>query len=499
MKRKLAKMDENCGLVTGNYRGGKKRGVVWRIAALCFVIVFLGGGSVDREKSTATVDSIQRTEILSAYGKLPIQFIENRQQYPEAVKYYFNSPNGTIYFTSDAVVMQFIEPLSDSRRKDKQGIELHQAVAGADFEPDSESQSARGYVIRKQFVGTNPACRIEGRAALPGTVNIFRGSEPSEWKTKIPTFQELIYRDLYPGIDLVYKGVDGRLKYDLIVYPGADVTQVRFLYEGVNSLQVTQSGGLALSVTLDKGNSFHRMHEERKPIIYQEIGGEKILVDGEYRIHEDGSIGFQISGHNPSFPVVIDPATDLVYSTFLGGGRGHAIAIDGAGNAYITGETVLSDFPTTPGAFDTTFNGGGDVFVTKLNADGSALIYSTFLGGEDTDVGWAIAIDGSGNAYITGQTSSSDFPTTPSAFDTTYNGGVRDVFVTKLNTSGSALVYSTFLGGNGGDRGTAIAIDGSGNAYITGLTNPYYSYPSDFPVTPGRGGQRLYYRTYLLI
>ncbi len=486
MKSELSSLNEKARVVTGNYANGKKRGWVWRIAALCFVIVFLGGGSVDREKSAATVDSSQRTEILSTYGKLPIQFIENRQQYPEDVKYYFNSPKGTIYFTSDAVVMQFTQPLSDSadpQRKVKQGIELHQAVAGADREPDSENQSVRGYVIRKQFVGTNPDCQIEGSSALPGTVNFFRGNDPSEWKTKIPTFKELIYHNLYPGIDLVYKGVDGRLKYDLIVYPGADVAQLRFIYEGVDSLQVTESGGLALSVTLNMGNSPCPMHEERNPIIYQEIGGEKILVDGEYRIHEDGSIGFQLFGHDPSFPVVIDPETDLVYSTFLGGGDdevGWSIAIDESGNVYITGYTSSTNFPVTPGAFDTTYNDGDrDIFVTKLNADGSALIYSTYLGGENDEAGWSIAIDGSGNAYITGETRSTDFPVTPGAFDTTHNG-FYDVFVTKLNAAGSALLYSTFLGGGNYEYGLHIAIDGSDNAYITGETRS-----TDFPVAPG--------------
>jgi hypothetical protein len=176
--------------------------------------------------------------------------------------------------------------------------------------------------------------------------------------------------------------------------------------------------------------------------------------------------------------------TALVYSTYLGGGSAdgsNGIAIDSSGNVYITGLTNSTNFPITPGAFDTSFNGGsGDVFVSKLNASGTALLYSTYLGGVGIDGGQSIAIDGSGNAYITGYTWSSNFPTTLGALDTSFNGGSRDVFVTKLNTSGTALVYSTYLGGSGTDFGDGIAVDGSENAYITGST------PStNFPTTPG--------------
>jgi hypothetical protein len=185
---------------------------------------------------------------------------------------------GTIYFTSDAVVMQFIEAVSDpvpSRHQDERGIE-RRPVPG-DGEPDTETRSTRGYVIRKQFLGTNPECLIEGSSALPGTVNIFRGSDPDQWKANIPTFKELTYHNLYPGIDLVYKGVDGRFKYDLIVNPGADVSRVRFIYEGVDRIQVKDSGALALSVTLNKESSPCPMHEERKPIIYPDTTQRSLL------------------------------------------------------------------------------------------------------------------------------------------------------------------------------------------------------------------------------
>jgi len=178
----------------------------------------------------------------------------------------------------------------------------------------------------------------------------------------------------------------------------------------------------------------------------------------------------------------LNPAgSGLLYATFLGGSdgdRGSGIAVDGGGNAYVTGPTYSSDFPTTPGAFDTTYS-GPDVFVAKLNPAGSGLVYATFLGGSSVDHGFGIAVDGGGNAYVTGVTASSDFPAIPGVFDTTHNGE-GDAFVAKLNPAGSGLVYATFLGGSSDDQGFGIAVDGSGNTYVTGRT-----YSSDFPTTPG--------------
>jgi hypothetical protein len=156
------------------------------------------------------------------------------------------------------------------------------------------------------------------------------------------------------------------------------------------------------------------------------------------------------------------------------------IAVDREGRAYVTGLTQSADYPTTPGAFDTSFNVIQDAFVTKLNASGSALAYSTFLGGSSGDSGSGIAVDGRGIAYVTGETTSADYPTTPGAFDISFNGGGSDAFVTKLSVSGSALAYSTFLGGGAFDRGQDIAVDGRGRAYVTGFTES-----TDYPTTPG--------------
>jgi hypothetical protein len=198
-------------------------------------------------------------------------------------------------------------------------------------------------------------------------------------------------------------------------------------------------------------------------------------------VERPGGWGIEVGSYDPTQLLVIDP---LVYSTYIGGwntDEGHAIAVDGSGNAYVTGFTYSYDYDVTPGAFQTTKGGWGrDVFVTKLNEAGDDLVYSTYIGGWDDDEGYAIAVDGSGNAYVTGFTGSTDYDVTPGAFQTTHGGGVVDVFVTKLNPTGTALVYSTYIGGSESDFGNAIAVDGSGNAYVTGST-----YSTDYDVTPG--------------
>src|SRR5207245_2583037 len=233
-------------------------------------------------------------------------------------------------------------------------------------------------------------------------------------------------------------------------------------------------------------------------------GGNAIVVDASGNAYVTGFTGaadfpttpgaFSESGNG--FITKLNAAgSALVYSTRLAGADScSSIAVDAAGHAYVTGQTSAPDFPTTPGAFQTTLRSSGrNAFVAKLTPDGTALVYATYLGGSGTvvvgpggrqitvgDAGLAIAIDAAGNAYVTGNTSSSDFPITSDAFQTTFGGGVGDAFVSKLNATGSALVYSTYLGGNDIDNGTGIAVGAAGSAYVTG-----YSFSANFPTTPG--------------
>ncbi len=309
--------------------------------------------------------------------------------------------------------------------------------------------------------------RIEPFGAVDTTVSYFLGNDPAQWRPDVPVWGGVRYVDLYPGVDLVLGGSDGAWRLEAA--PAATTGQVRVQVDGASlvalhsAVMALEAGGQPLSIALPSA-----------PFAYQVTGlgsqGDTLalVVRADWR--------------PAGAPAPADDPGDLIYSTFLGGSsrdEGYAIAVDGEGRAYVTGYTRSSDFPTTPGAFDPTYNGDNDAFVAKLNAAGSALEYATFLGGSSNDYGYAIAVDGEGRAYVTGYTLSSDFPTTPGAFDPTYSGN-RDAFVAKLNAAGSALEYATFLGGNGSAIGSAIAVDAEGHAHVTGSTGS-----SDFPTTPG--------------
>jgi hypothetical protein len=298
------------------------------------------------------------------------------------------------------------------------------------------------------------------------------GDEPANWQQNLPTHGELLYGGLWPGIDMAVRGDGGNLKYEFHLKPGSSVEDVRLAYRGAEGLKVGAGGQLLVQTSLG-------VLEDAAPVSYQRIGGERVPVESRYKLlGRDGGYGFWVGAYDPRYPLVIDPGLD--YSTFLGGTSGDeglGIAVRDS-RAYVTGETGSSDYPTTPGAFDSSFNGAQDVFVTKLNASGSALDYSTFLGGTDFDRGDSIAVDRTGRAYVTGLTLSADYSTTPGAFDTSYNGN-GDAFVTKLNASGSVLAYSTFLGGAAFDPGLGIAVR-FGRAYVTGSTSS-----ADYPTTPG--------------
>ncbi len=299
----------------------------------------------------------------------------------------------------------------------------------------------------------------------------------------MPTYGAVAYRELYPGIDLVYRGTEGRLKSEFIVAPGSDPASIRLSYSGVEAMSIRGDGALVLQT--DMGELV-----ETAPFIYQRIDGQSREVSGSYQLLGEGQVGFSIGDHDRAYPLVIDPT--LVYSTYLGGTNFEFpsdLAVDSAGSAYIAGGTSSNDFPTANPAqpvhgggtvFGAPYNGALDGFVTKLNPAGTAVVYSTYLGGSGRSDGVGeIAVDASGNAYATGVTWSFDFPTTPGAYQTIKTGSLNEVFVTKLDGSG-AMVYSTYIGGRGGEYGDGIAVDASGSAYVTGPTNS-----SDYPSTPG--------------
>jgi hypothetical protein len=336
------------------------------------------------------------------------------------------------------------------------------------------------------FPGANPHPRLEPFDRLDTVVSYFIGNDPDQWHPDVPVWGGVRYKDLYPGIDLELTCENDRLVQRLVAQPGANLNAVRLCVDGADALALdgdrlrltTALGDLTLpllrAVAADS-SPLPRAGKGPGPALSNAEGVRANEITAPFVAENSAVVG------GLSSAIGATGASDLLYATFLGGNsydHGYAIAVDGSGKAYVTGRTPSSDFPTTPGAFDTIFN-GDDAFVVKLNATGSSLEYATFLGGSDTDDGYGIAVDGSGNAYVKGGTTSFDFPTTPGAFDTTYNSSV-DVFVVKLNATGSALAYATFLGGSDYDFGFGIAMDGSGAVYVTGET-----WSSDFPTTPG--------------
>ncbi|UUZ81950.1 SBBP repeat-containing protein [Paenibacillus sp. P26] len=397
-----------------------------------------------------------RHAVWEAHGRLPLMFVPNAGQLNEPFHFYAQGRGFRYAFHPDRAVTTFYT------------VEPHLSA---------EEQSLKGVHLVWRFLNARPDIRPEGAAMEKGTFNYFRGNEASRHYSNLPSYRRIHYREVWTGIDLVFYGQGSFLKYDIILQPGAQAGDIRILCEGAGGARLNEKGDLLVETPLGTIT-------DPKPVAYQEVEGIRHPVECRFlvRPEEDGSVslGFETGeGVLSGYPLVIDPVLD--FSTYLGGtgdDQGGGIAVDASGNVYVTGFTFSSNFPVTPGAFQTTLKGAVDVFVTKLIPSGTALVYSTYLGGSASgDQGFDIAVDASGSAYVTGVTASPDFPTTPGAFQTA-PGGPVNAFVTKLDPSGTALVYSTYLGGSS-SAGNGIRVDSSGNAYVTG------SATTGFPVTPG--------------
>ena len=329
-------------------------------------------------------------------------------------------------------------------------------------------------VVTLGLVGANAQAAPIGQSPLAGTVNYLLGSDPTGWHTNIPTFGRVAYANVYPGVDLVYHGDGDRLEYDFQLAAGADPAPIRLAIGGASGVRLDGKGNLVLEAA-------GRALVEDQPRVYQTVGGVRQPVAAHYILLGNNQVGFALGAYDTTTPLNIDPV--LQYGTYLGGSdyRGFGMAVDGTGNAYLVGYGGFGDnYPVTAGGFQQHLKGGFDTVISKVNAAGTGLVYSTYLGGSVDDLGQAIAIDASGDAFVAGYTASADFPTTAGAAQRTYGGGTYDAFVTELNSSGSGLVYSTYLGGSAEDRGQAIALDAAGNAFVAGLT-----YSGNFP---GPGG-----------
>ncbi len=392
----------------------------------------------------------QRKKALENYGKLPLSFIENRGQADERVAYYIQSPDRSLYFT-----------------KDGHALRLNQG----------KGEDAKAHTIKVELVGA-AAKRIEGLERAPGVVSYFKGPKEN-WKTAIPTHSKIGYVQPWPGIDVAYDGHGGQLESIYTVAPHADPARIKLRYSGQDSLKLDQDGNLVYTTSVGE-------IKETAPILYQEIDGRRIPVKGAFRLLDKNTVSFQVAAYNPDNALVIDPS--LIYAGYIGGSVadwGYGIAVDSAGNAYVTGYTNSTEtsFPVAVGP-DLTFNGGsiGDAFVAKVNPTGTALVYAGYIGGSAQDYGTGIAVDSTGNAYVSGYTNSTEasFPVTAGP-DLTFNGST-DAFVAQVNAAGTALVYAGYIGGSGTDRAYGIAVDSAGNAYVTGDTG---STETTFPVLVG--------------
>jgi hypothetical protein len=392
-----------------------------------------------------------QTMTRAAYAKLPLSFVPNTGQMDARVRYSAQSGGRSFYFTTREAVFSF-------------------------------AAKSKGLVLRLAFLDGNSRTAITGQKEAIGKVHYIIGNDPSRWHTDLPAYGEIVYRDLWPGIDLLFRSDGGQLNYEFLVRPGAHVRDIRLAYRGAEKLSIDNAGNLIIHTSL--GNITDTM-----PTSYQLMDGKRVPVASRFALQGRGSskttYGFAVGAYDASHSLVVDPG--LVYSTYLGGtgdDGAEAIAVDSVGQAYIAGWTYSTDFPTTSGAYQRMNKGSEDVFVTKLNSSGSALVYSTYLGGTSDEPYWSasIAVDCAGYAYVAGTTLSPDFPTTPGAYQTSFNGA-SDAFVTKLNRDGSGLVYSTLLGGsvnNGAYYSDAVAVDSEGDAYVTGFTSS-----PDFPTTSG--------------
>jgi len=310
------------------------------------------------------------------------------------------------------------------------------------------------------------APRLEGLEPLASTTSYFLGNDARAWRTAVPNYARVRYQQAFPGVDVDFYGQQGRLEFDFIVAPGADPSRIELQVEGTEQVEVEQHGDLVLRC----GQASARL---LRPRIYQRIGGSQRLIQGGYVRRGPDRIGFQVASFDRRLPLVLDPV--LSYSTLFGGSRDESawsVVPDAAGNLYLAGRTNSSGFPAG-GALAGTTAGGVDLFVMKLNPAGTALIYSAFLGGSRDEAisAGSMAVDPAGNLHLAGWTASTNYPVAAGAAQSTFGGGSVDAFVTKINPTGTALVFSTYLGGSRDDEALGLVLDAAGAVYLAGDTN----------------------------
>jgi hypothetical protein len=447
-----------------------------------------GGKQLPARDSTNAAPSA--ATVKNQYGKLALSFEPNVGQSDASVQYIARGNGYSLFISPKEATFLLKANSSASQRSTKQTS-------------SEASRFERGSSLRLQFPNSNPNASMSPFEEQVGKINYLIGNDRRSWHVNIPTYAKVKQRNLYPGIDVVYYGTQQRLEYDFVVSPGANPHTIALAFSGADKVRLDKNGDLIVSVAAGDV----RM---RKPLAYQQSGkGQRQLVAANYILRGRSGAAISVGSYDPSRELVIDPI--LEYSTYLGGSNidgGNAIAVAQDKTAFIAGGTFSTDFPT---AHPLQPNHGGpddfsrDAFVAKLSADGSTVLYATYLGGENEDEATGVAVDTFGNAYVTGTTQSPHFPvsdTIPTInpecggdgkCGASFNANgliVSNGFIVKLNPAGSALLYSSYIGYYEIVRARSVAVDANQIAYVTGEvtdnftpTVPTLTPPPPFPIT----------------
>ncbi len=447
----------------------------------------------------------QQKRMVQTLGQLPLYFIENRGQLDEQVAYYVQGSETTVYFTATGVTIAQTtpapppaSPLSLRGVFDEKSLETARCTGflGRPRNDSCPGNQAQRWSVKLEFVGANPDVRPVGEGQTEAIISYFKG-QPEEWHAGLPTYSRVVYHDLWSGIDMVYEGSASQLKYTFIVQPGADPSQIQLAYQGATDVTLNDAGQLEVSTPLGG-------FTDDTPVAYQEINGERVPVEMAYVLDtavankpwlsrsskqvsslKSYHFTFHIGDYDSTQTLVLDPII-LLYAGYIGGSGedvGYGIAVDGDGDVYVTGNTFSSEssFPVFGGP-DITYNGFYDAFIVKVSNNGQTLLFAGYIGGSQYETGNDVVVDETGDIYVVGRTSSDEttFPVLIGP-DLTFNGFI-DVFVAKIDSSGSALLFAGYVGGSEDEYGVGIALDTENNVYITGWTG---SSEATFPVISG--------------
>ena len=437
---------------------GASSGTSWRrwwCVSTIVGVALLAAGPI----AAAAVGAAERARVLDAYGKLPIAFVENQGQTDAGVAYYLHARGHSVYFSASGHALRLTQ---------------------------GHGEQARAHVVKVDLVDAK-AGTIQGGNRTAGSVSYFRGAR-SEWLSALPMFSTIRYREPWPGIALDYRSAGGKLESVYTVAPHADPARIQLRYSGHQSLRIDAVGNLVYDTSVGPV-------QESAPVVYQEIDGERIMVSASYALRDANTVAFEVASYDREHALVIDPT--LTYSGFIGGigdDEGFDVDIDSAGNAYVVGYSSSTEttFPVLVGP-DLTHNAGStDAFIAKVSADGTALVYAGYIGGNGQDIARGVAVDAAGNAYIAGYCTSAQwsFPVLVGP-GLSHSGGSFDAWVAKVNPEGTALLYAGYIGGSGSDLAFAIDVDADGNAYVAGNTDsPSATFPEVVgPDLGSNGGQ----------